>query len=106
MVKVVYNDKLVYNVYIWVLFGIIFGKEREDLKYEQLLQVQLKKVNWRIVYAKCVFWHKLVIHKYQLSFVSGVTFKGNVFPFIKLLSMFCTIFISIVINSKNINLSI
>ncbi len=26
-----YNDKLVYNVYIWVLFGIIFGKEKEAL---------------------------------------------------------------------------
>ncbi len=32
MMKVMYNDKLVYNVYIWVLFGIIFGKEKEALK--------------------------------------------------------------------------
>ncbi len=32
MVKVVQNDKLVYKVYIWVVFGIIFGKEKEDLK--------------------------------------------------------------------------
>ncbi len=26
-----YNDKLVNNVYIWVLFEIIFGKEKEAL---------------------------------------------------------------------------
>ncbi len=32
MVKVMYNDKLVYNVYIWVLFGISFGIEKEALK--------------------------------------------------------------------------
>ncbi len=31
MVKVMYNNKLVYNVYIWVLFVIIFGKEKEVL---------------------------------------------------------------------------
>ncbi len=29
-----YSDKLVYNVYIWVLFGIIFGKEKETLKHQ------------------------------------------------------------------------
>ncbi len=28
-----YNDKLVYNVYIWVFFKIIFGKEKEALSY-------------------------------------------------------------------------
>ncbi len=26
-----YNDKLVYNVYIWVHFGIIIGKEKDIL---------------------------------------------------------------------------
>ncbi len=31
MVKVMYNEKLLYNVYIWVLFGNIFGKEKETL---------------------------------------------------------------------------
>ncbi len=29
-----YNDKLLYNVYIWVLFGIIFGKENEAVNWE------------------------------------------------------------------------
>ncbi len=28
MVKVMQNDKLVYKVYIWVLFKIIFGNEK------------------------------------------------------------------------------
>ncbi len=32
MVKVVYNDKLVYNVYIWVLLELFVGKEKEALK--------------------------------------------------------------------------
>ncbi len=32
MVKVIWKDKLVYKVYIWVLFGIIFGKEKEAFK--------------------------------------------------------------------------
>ncbi len=32
MVKVMYNNKLVYKVYIWVLFGIIFSKEDEALR--------------------------------------------------------------------------
>ncbi len=31
MVKVMYNNKLVYKVYIWVLFGIIFEKKKEVL---------------------------------------------------------------------------
>ncbi len=31
MVKVMYNDKLVYNVYISVYIGIIFGKEKKAL---------------------------------------------------------------------------
>ncbi len=26
-----YNDKLIYNVYIWVLYGITFWKEKEAL---------------------------------------------------------------------------
>ncbi len=28
-----HSDKLVYKVYIWVLFGIIFGIEKEALPY-------------------------------------------------------------------------
>ncbi len=31
MLKVMYNDQLVYNVYIWALCGIIFGIEQDAL---------------------------------------------------------------------------
>ncbi len=29
-----YNDKLVYTAYIWVLFGIIFRQEKEALSVD------------------------------------------------------------------------
>ncbi len=31
MVKVMYNNTLVYNVYIWVLLGINFGKVKQAI---------------------------------------------------------------------------
>ncbi len=33
MVKVMYNERLVYNEYIWVVLGITFGKENEALSF-------------------------------------------------------------------------
>ncbi len=34
MVKVIYNDKLVYKVVIWVFLGIILWKENEALIFQ------------------------------------------------------------------------
>ncbi len=41
---------------------------------------------------KCMFGHKLVIPKYYPSCHSDLTFKGNIFSFIKLLTIFLCIF--------------
>ncbi len=30
---ILFNDKLVYKVWVWVIFGIIWRKEKEDLTY-------------------------------------------------------------------------
>ncbi len=45
---------------------------------------------------------KLVTPKYHPSCFNELTFKGNIFSFIKLLTCFCYVFMSciIVINSK------
>ncbi len=39
MVKVTQNGKLVYKVYIWVLFGIIFGKHSEKEALNELQEI-------------------------------------------------------------------
>ncbi len=50
---------------------------------------------------KCLLGHKLVISKYRPSCLK-VTFKGNICSIIKLLTIFCIVFmlLLIVINSK------
>ncbi len=51
---------------------------------------------------KCAFSHKWVIPKYRLCYLNELTFNGNIFSFIELLTIFCAVFISyiMVINSK------
>ncbi len=50
----------------------------------------------------CV-WHTLFIPKHHLSYLDKLTFKGHIFLFIKLLTIFCAVYIPfvMVINSKN-----
>ncbi len=57
---------------------------------------------------KCAFSHKWAIPKYRLCYLNELTFNGNLFSFIELLTIFCAVFISylIIINSKNINQNI
>ncbi len=43
MVKIVYNDKLVYKVVIWVFFGISLWKEKEVLR--KLRPCQASNIN-------------------------------------------------------------
>ncbi len=61
----------------------------------------LKQVYWRIWYMKCAFAHKWVFPKYHLCYLNELTFNGNPFSFIKLLTIFCGVLISylMVINS-------
>ncbi len=51
---------------------------------------------------KCVFSHKSIIPKYRLCYLNELTFNGNLFSFIELLTIICAVFISylMVINSK------
>ncbi len=51
---------------------------------------------------KCVFSHKWVIPKYHLCYLNDLTFNGNLFCFIELLTIFCAVFMSylMVINNK------
>ncbi len=60
---------------------------------------------WRIWYVKCVFWNKLVILKYHPFGLNGLIFKGNIFLFIKLLTIFWAFFMTLlkVINSAKYN---
>ncbi len=43
----------------------------------------------------CVFYHKLVIPKYYISCLRELTFKGNISSFITLLTIFCELFMSL-----------
>ncbi len=51
---------------------------------------------------KCAFSHKWVFPKYCLCYPNELTFNGNLFSFIDLLTIVCAVFISylMVINSK------
>ncbi len=54
-----------------------------------------------MLYAKYTFSHKWVIPKYHLCYLNELTFNGNLFSFIELLTTFCVVFIYLmVINSK------
>ncbi len=57
---------------------------------------------------KCASSHKFVIPKYHLCYLNELTFNGNLFSFIELLTIFCAVFISylMVINSKKIKIKI
>ncbi len=50
---------------------------------------------------KCVFSHKWVILKYQPFCLNELTIKGFIFSFIKLLTIFCTVFMSLLIFINN-----
>ncbi len=51
------------------------------------------------------FWHKWVISKYHPSWLIKLVFKGNIFSFIKLLTIFSAVFrlLLMVVNSKIYN---
>ncbi len=70
-------------------------------------QVQLKQMYCRILYVKCVgfFYINLVSPKYHPSCLNELTFKGNIFSVIKLLTIVFVVvmLLLIAINSKNTN---
>ncbi len=55
-------------------------------------------VCWRIYSVKCMFWHKLVISKCHPFCLNGLTFKGNIFSLTKLLTIFCAVFMSLLVS--------
>ncbi len=65
------------------------------------------KYNWNSYIEGFCMWnvhflHKWILPKYCLCYRNELTFNGNLFSFIELLTIFCSVFISylIVINSK------
>ncbi len=93
----------IWNLAYWISDILLYWDiSHTHLSYEQVQQVQLKQVYWRIFYVKCVFSHKWVIPNYRLCYLNELTFNGNLFSFIVLLTIFCAVFISylMVINSK------
>ncbi len=90
------------NLAYWISAILLYWDiSHTHLSYKQVEQVQLKQVYWRILYVKCTFSHKWVIPKYCLYYLNELTFYGNLFSFIELLTIFWTVFISylMVINS-------
>ncbi len=100
----------IWNLAYWISNSLLYWDiSHIHLSYdEQVLQVQLKQVYWRILYVKWAFSHKWVIPNYRQCYVNELTFNGDLFSFIELLTIFCAIFTSylMVINSKNINQNI
>ncbi len=91
------------NLAYWISHSLLYWYiSHTHLSYEQVSQVQLKQVYWRILYVKWAFSHKWIIPKYCLYYLNELTFNGNLFSFIELLTIFCAVFISylMVINSK------
>ncbi len=75
------------------------------LSHEQVYYIQFTEVCWSILDVQCKLWHLLVVLKYQTYRVYELTFKANIFLFIKLLNNFCSVsmWLLIVIFSKYIN---
>ncbi len=70
---------------------LYWDKSHTHLIYEQGTMSNWN-IYWKILYVKCVFWHKLIIPKYHTSILNELTFKGNIFPFRNLFTIFCTVF--------------
>ncbi len=49
---------------------------------------------------KCSFSPEWVIRKYCLCYLNELTFNGNLFSFIELLTIFCAVFISYLMDDK------
>ncbi len=85
----------IWNLAYWILDSLLYWDiSHTHLSFEQVWQVQLKQVYWRLLYMKCAFSPKWVIPKYCLCYLNELTFNSNLFSFIELLTIFCAVFIS------------
>ncbi len=80
MVKVIYNDKLVYKVAIWAFFGISLWKEKVALNEYALLQlvIQISKCTDQLLmkYFVCTLLVSLHFNNYMATFLAAnVKFK-------------------------------
>ncbi len=85
----------IWNLAYWISYNLLcWDIYHTHLSYEQVWQMQLKMVYWRILYMKCAFAPKWVIPKYCLCYLNELIFNSNLFSFIELLTIFCAVFIS------------